>query len=81
MAEPVGLVQTRCDLVLDGERQIESQRRNGIDQQIADSRVDAGSHNALTKRIAEKPASPDTDVVGDHAILAGIVVDIHAAAT
>src|SRR5207249_321396 len=40
---------------------------------------DAGSHNALTQRISEKAAPADADIVGDRAVLAGIVVDIHTA--
>jgi hypothetical protein len=71
MAEAVGLIQARSDFLLNGKRQIQRHWRDGIDRQLTDSLVDAGSYNALTEGISEKAAPADADIVGDSAICFG----------
>ena len=40
VAQAIGLVEAGCDLLLDGERHLERHRRDGLDQQRADGRID-----------------------------------------
>ena len=82
MTQPIGLVQSGLDLLLDGERQLERHRRDGLDEQRADGGIDRGAHDALAQWVTEEATAPDAHVVRDEVSgPACVVVNVHPLAT
>ena len=54
VAQTIGLVETGGDLLLDGKRQLERHRRDGLDEQRADGGIDPGADDALARRVTEE---------------------------
>jgi len=82
MPQAIGLVEAGLDLLLHGQRELERQRRHGLDQQLADRGIDLGAEDALAQGLGVAPAPARAHVVRDELPAApGAVADLHAAAT
>jgi hypothetical protein len=49
VAQAIGFVDTRLNLLLDGERHLERHGSDGIDEEFANRGVDRRAHDALPK--------------------------------
>jgi hypothetical protein len=58
MTQAIGFVETTLDLLVHGERHLERDGRDGLDEERGDGIVDRSADDALAKRISEfSPAS------------------------
>ena len=73
----VGLVGARFELGLDGERDLQGERGDGVEQQLADRGVDAVAGDRLAARPAALDRLADALVVGDQRAAALVVADGH----
>jgi hypothetical protein len=81
VTQAIGLVMTSRYLRLNGERELERQRRDGLDEQLAYRGIDPCSQDALAQRVTEKPSATRAHVVRDEfATPTRVVVHVHAAA-
>lgn len=85
MTQAISFVEATLDLLLHGERHLERDGRDGLDEQSGDGIVDRGAHDALAKRIGETSAASDAHVdrhLPLHVLArARGIADVHAAAT
>ena len=59
MAQAVSLFETRLNLLLHGEGQLDGHGRHGLDEQLADGSVDLGPDDALTYGVAVAAATAE----------------------
>ena len=81
VTQAIGLVMTSRYLRLNGEREFERQRGDGLDEQLANRSIDPCPQDALAQGVTEKPSATREHVVRDEfATPTRVVVHVHAAA-
>ena len=77
-AQRVGFVGAGFELGLDGERDLERERGDGVEQQLADRGVDAGAGDGQAAAAAGLDRFADALVVGHVDAAAVVIADGHA---
>ena len=60
--EPVGFFEAGLQLLLHGQRDLQGERRDGVDQQLPDRLIQTAARDALTDRFRVRDASTLTDI-------------------
>src|SRR5436190_1838460 len=71
--QSVGLVKSHLEFLLDGQRDLQGQGRDALEQHAADRVIEPAAWDALTNRFAPRNPSPLTEVRGPHGPLAVVI--------
>ena len=75
--QPVGLVEPRLKLLLDGQCDLQGQRRDGLEEHAPDGVIEIAARDALTDRFSARDPLPLTDVRGPYGPVAAVIAHRH----
>jgi hypothetical protein len=79
--QSVGLVEPRLELLLDRQRDLQGQRRDGLEEHAPDRVIESAARDTLTCRFGLRDPSTLTDVRGPCGPLAAVIAHGHPIAT